>query len=270
VSAVAYHGAVIFAETDIPADLESVQSGQEGPLRRRHLSEGRPVTDYDQGRYNLPRDGNTDNNEFLRGQGDRERWEQHTADVQRTMGSGAASTSELPSFVPNGPMMDTSGVSAAAGDFADEIRRNPIKALVKTLIQLIVVPVVVGLVFAGFGQLSNASTQTWFLIGWGLTFGLLLLFVLSVLLGFAIGFTLNVIALPFSMWRWLIGFGVLGAGLGFALATTANETNAIAQQQAIDYGLMGLLVGFVVGLFYRTLRGLHRRTRRRRAPAGRV
>ena len=237
------------------------------------------MTDYDQGRYNLPRDANRDNNEYLRGQGDRERWDQHTADMQRTMGTGASSASELPSFVPTGPMMDTSGVSAAASDFADELRRNPIKALGKTLVQLIVVPVVVGLIAAaiavvtnsgGAGLVNGGTPRDWAVIAGGATFALMLLFVLSVLLGFAIGITLNLIALPFSLWRWLIGFGVLGAGLGFALATLANETSTIAQQQAIDYGIRGLLVGFVVGLFYRILRGLHRRTRPRRAPTGRV
>ena len=80
---------------------------------------------------------------------------------------------------------------------------------------------------------------------------LLATFTVGVMLGLAI----NLLTLPLLLWRWLLGFGIAGAAVGYLTAATP----AVAQQRAVQYALSGLLVGLVLGTLFRMIRRLRRR-----------
>lgn len=154
---------------------------------------------------------------------------------------------------------------AAGEQMGVAIRKNPLKFFRGAVIQTVVAAVVVGLIAAGLALAQQKPPLAWALPAAVATAALFAIVLTVWMLGFALGLALRLvvtlIAMPFVLWRWLLVFGAIGAGAGFALATTANRTSTIAQQQAIDLGLKGLLVGFVIGSLYRLMRALGRRGR---------
>jgi hypothetical protein len=156
-------------------------------------------------------------------------------------------------------------IRAAGEQMGVEVRRNPLKFYVGAVIQTIAAAIVVGLLAGGFALVQGKPPLAWALPAAGVAAALFAIVLAAFSLGLALGLlyrlVVTLVAMPFVLWRWLLAFGAIGAGAGFVLATTANRTNAFAQQQAVDYGLKGLLVGFAIGALYRLIRALGRRGR---------
>jgi hypothetical protein len=167
------------------------------------------------------------------------------------------------------PGWDRAPMRAAGARMADEFRAGRVMFYVRSIAQTVAASVVVGLLAYGLATLSHKSSQEalqWALTAGGATAALFLVILAAFTVGVLLGFAFNLALLPFVLWRWLLAFGGIGAGVGYVLAATANKTSAFAQQQAIDFGLRGLLAGFVVGVLYRLLRGVTRRARPHAAP----
>jgi hypothetical protein len=162
-------------------------------------------------------------------------------------------------------------IDAASQQMAIEIRRNPVKFYARSLVQAISAAVVVGLIAGGWAVLNQRPPLELAVPAAAVTLALFAIVLVVWSLGYALGLlymvVMTLVALPFVLWRWLLAFGAIGAGAGFALATSANQTSALAQQKALDFGLTGLVVGFAIGAIYRLLLGLRRRGRERVAPA---
>jgi hypothetical protein len=165
-------------------------------------------------------------------------------------------------------------IRAAGQQMSIEVRRNPFKFYVVSVIQTISASIVVGLLAGGFALVQGKPPLAWALPAAGVTAALFAIVLTAFSFGLALGLLYRLVvtlaATPFVLWRWLLAFGAMGAVAGFALATAANRTTMFAQQQAIDYGVKGLLVGFAFGALYRLIRALGRRGRSRVAPKARA
>ena len=147
---------------------------------------------------------------------------------------------------------------------AEDFRSGRIRFYVRWLAQTAVFSLVVGLLAYGLASIEHKSSQEtmqWGLTAGAVTAGFLLVILAAFTVGVLLGVALNLVFLPIVLWRWVLAFGALGAGAGYLLATTASRTSTSAQQQAIEFGIKGVIAGLVLGVLYRLSRRLTRRAR---------
>jgi hypothetical protein len=148
----------------------------------------------------------------------------------------------------------------------DEFREGRIKFYVKWLAQTAMFSAIAGGLAGGVAFLSKKPPEEivqWALMGAGVVAAFCLVLLAAFTVGVLLGVAFNVATLPLLLWRWLLGFAILGAGAGYLSGTIGGAASAIAQQRALQFALWGLLVGLVVGAMYRLIR----RLRRHGAPA---
>lgn len=200
------------------------------------------MTDYQRGRDGLPPLDGTDWSQYNKGKAERD--------------AGPPSTG---------------GWGGATDVMRDEFREGRIKFYVRWLAQTAVFAVVVGLLAGGAAILAKRPPDEmaqWALTAAGATAAFCLFLLAVFTIGVILGVAFNLAVLPLLLWRWVLGFGILGAGAGYLSATISGATTALAQQRAVQYAFGGLLVGLVLGAMFRVIRRLRRRGAQTREQPG--
>jgi hypothetical protein len=149
--------------------------------------------------------------------------------------------------------------AAALSQMAEEYRRGPLKFYVRSLAQTVVISGIIGAIAGGLAMSQGRPPLEWAIPAAGVTAGLFLIILAAWTFGLVLGYALLVLTLPLVLWRWVVSFGLLGAGLGYALTTMVIITGQTATQRAVDFGVKGALVGFAFGVLFRVVRRLRKR-----------
>lgn len=129
---------------------------------------------------------------------------------------------------------------------------------------LIIAPLVVGGLMGGGTLLFGGPFLEVGLIAGGAAFALLAVIGLIVavftglayLLGGLVYLVGAMIGFVFSLWRWGLAVGVLGAGVGFVLATMESRSSDAVMQSVLEAGGIGVASGLTLGVLMRLLRGM--------------
>jgi hypothetical protein len=162
-------------------------------------------------------------------------------------------------------------VASAAASVGSDLVTRPIPTLISLAAQIAVIPLVVGAIATGLafvlGQLASGTSaealvsselDAAFDVGrtaWLVTLVVFTFYVLVILLGTLLGLSLGLLRVPLSLWRWVLGFALLGTGYAYLQPNGATNAVQLVVQVA--------LIGFAAGCVFRLLRGTRRRARAR-------
>ena len=152
-----------------------------------------------------------------------------------------------------------SGMQIAGAAMAEEYRQGKVRFYLHSLAQTVAASLVVGALAGGLAIVTNNPPMQWALVGGGIAAAVYLGILALVTLGLAIGYLFVLLLMPFVLWRWLLVFGGAAAIAGYVLAGNAGKTSALVEQQAIEFGIVGMGVGFFLGLLYRLAKPKPRR-----------
>ena len=220
--------------------------------------------DFQQGFSGQASGPNTDANEYVKGQNARAANELQRAKMDADIkGLGSSSSTAAAQVGGGGTGADTSGIRDTGYVAGYNLVKHPLKSLKEMAVILIVWPLVAGAIGGVAALLLGGPPATWAALAWAATFALTAFFCVLLLVGVAIGLLPLLLAWPFVIWRWLLGFGLVGAVLGYGMVLHPSATLTGAQDSAISAGLLGMAVGFVIGTLFRLTRAIARRSRAR-------